>query len=388
MMPMPDARPTEEEARIASGSAGSVTMATAIERRPSKSGPKRIRKRTAEYQAKRDARRREAWARKKEEDTYTAQIPLVGDDSNPSPSRNVGASNASGQVQVQAQAQTQAQGGRSVEGTTSTDTRTGRGFLESKMQNPKLRVVPHNGGSAAYVADAEQRLVLYRGYTGRGTEAANAAALAAAGYLSSTVGSKTCYFVLYDAGVAYPSLHTYLFGNIEVGLHAVGLLQPLLSLVNGKSAYQHWGLELRVLNLSRGIFWHRLPDPHTRCPKPLQYILGEDGTLKASPAFPFAAFAITMGDTIPEPPIDSLAVGPGLKCIVPFGPVDGRKGIRLRLGMPEASSSLVEVEVEVEVQSGQPIFVPSATFASCSGPLVSDSMLHGSVVLWTNGPLS
>ena len=54
--------------------------------------------------------------------------------------------------------------------------------------------------SAAYIADLEQRLVLYRGYAGRGTEAANTAALAAAAYLATNVGSETCYFTPYDAG--------------------------------------------------------------------------------------------------------------------------------------------------------------------------------------------
>ncbi|KAM5543789.1 hypothetical protein V8D89_002406 [Ganoderma adspersum] len=345
---------------MATAATATATTATATTR-PTKSGPKhkRVRKRTAEYQAKRDARRREAWARKKEGDTLRLEMKIarVGDDAGPSPGVSLGVENALN-TQVQAQVQAQAHGGYGVEGAIDTESRTvGGGFLEpTKIEKP--RVVPYNAGSAAYIADSEQRLVLYRGYAGQGTEAANTAALAAAAYLTSNsnVGSKTCYFMLYDAGVTYPSHpHTHSFGNIEVGLHAVGLLQPLLNLVND-------------------IFWHRLPNsPPRSVNKPLQFVLDKDGTFRASPTFPFAAFAITMSDAIPEPPnpIDALASGPlaaGLKCIVPFGPSDTQSGSTTT---STVRVSMLEAGIEVEAGPGQPIFIPS-TVPTRLGRVVDD----------------
>ena len=64
--------------------------------------------------------------------------------------------------------------------------------------------------------------------------------------------------------------------------------------------------------------------------KPLQFVLDKDGALRASPTFP--STMITVGDAIPEPLIDTLAFGSGLKCIVPFAPPDPQSGSKYRSG--------------------------------------------------------
>ena len=130
------ARSRAEGEVCVTASVSSVAMATAATAttetvRPTKSGPKhkRVRKRTAECQAKRDARRREAWKRKKEGDTL--KILHVGDDAGPSPSGNLGVENANTQVQ----AHIQAQGRHEVEGAIGTASRkVGGGFLEPETE--------------------------------------------------------------------------------------------------------------------------------------------------------------------------------------------------------------------------------------------------------------
>ena len=146
----------EGEARV-TASVDSVTMATAATAtatattatataRPTKSGPKhkRVRKRTAECQAKRDARRREAWKRKKEGDTL--KILHVGDDAGPSPSGNLGVENANTQVQ----AHIQAQGRHEVEGAIGTASRKVGGGFVGLIEIQQPRVVPYNTGWVVY----------------------------------------------------------------------------------------------------------------------------------------------------------------------------------------------------------------------------------------------
>ena len=131
----------EGEARVASvtmvtaaSTVATATATTTVETaRPTKSGPKHmpVQKRTAECQAKRDALRREAWARKKEADTLQAEMKTarVGDDAGPSKSNSRGVENANVQADIQAQ------GRHEVEGAIGTASRkVGGGFLKPEIE--------------------------------------------------------------------------------------------------------------------------------------------------------------------------------------------------------------------------------------------------------------
>ena len=118
----------------AASTVATATVTTTVETaRPTKSGPKHmpVQKRTAECQAKRDALRREAWARKKEADTLQAEMKTarVGDDAGPSKSNSRGVENANVQADIQAQ------GRHEVEGAIGTASRkVGGGFLKPEIE--------------------------------------------------------------------------------------------------------------------------------------------------------------------------------------------------------------------------------------------------------------
>ncbi len=108
----------------------------------------------------------------------------------------------------------------------------------------------------------------------------------------------------------------------------------------------------------------------------MKFVLDGNSELIA-PMFPFASFAINVGNVVAKPHRDCLNYGPGLCCIVPFGTFDPCQDARI---------GLAEAGVEVESGPGMPTFIPSATVTHYNTPLVTGST-RGSVVLWTNGSL-
>ncbi|KAH9923082.1 uncharacterized protein B0H18DRAFT_847485, partial [Fomitopsis serialis] len=109
----------------------------------------------------------------------------------------------------------------------------------------------------------------------------------------------------------------------------------------------------------------------------LDYALGNDRTLE-SLFYPFASFALNVGDVVSSRHLDSTNLGPGLCCIIPFGVFNPSKDCRI---------GLAELGCEVEVGPGVPIWIPSAAFTHYNTPLVTEGATRGSAVFWTGGTM-
>ncbi|KAI0041642.1 hypothetical protein FA95DRAFT_1501168 [Auriscalpium vulgare] len=93
--------------------------------------------------------------------------------------------------------------------------------------------------------------------------------------------------------------------------------------------------------------------------------------------YPFASFAINVGEVCCRRHVDFSNLGPGWCMIVPFGNFDHKRDCRLLVE---------ELGLEFEVAAGVPIWLPSATFHHYNSILVTLGVRF-SFAAWTSGSL-
>lgn len=132
-----------------------------------------------------------------------------------------------------------------------------------------------------------------------------------------------------------------------------------------------------LLGAPLGAFRRIFPELYKYYASTLDFALANNASLEAL-FYPFASFAINVGEVVCARHLDCTNLGPGLCCIVPFGQYDPSMDCRL---------GLAELGCEVEVGPGVPIWIPSAAFTHYNTPLVTEGACRGSAVFWTGGTL-
>ncbi|KAH9922190.1 uncharacterized protein B0H18DRAFT_521974 [Fomitopsis serialis] len=229
-------------------------------------------------------------------------------------------------------------------------------------------LVVHHSEGAAEVVDRAGRLVVYRAWQGVATEEANDLLTAAAAYLGQ-VGVKPTYSVSKRGAFAQyyftlhkdnqpPRLSKYFCDHAEVAHELARRLAPVILLVSR-------------------IFRRVFPELHKYYASALDFALRNDASLDAL-FYPFASFALNMGEVICARHLDCTNLGPGLCCIIPFGQYDPSSDCRI---------GLAELGCEVEVAPGVPLWIPSAAFTHYNTALVTGGAWRGSAVFWTGGTM-
>ncbi|KAH9924809.1 uncharacterized protein B0H18DRAFT_877739 [Fomitopsis serialis] len=222
---------------------------------------------------------------------------------------------------------------------------------------------------AAEVVDRSGRLVVYRAWQGAATRDANGLLMAAAAFLKQA-GTKPTY-ITSKRGT---------FAQYYFTLHKDNQLRPRMSkyFCDHVGAAHELGRQLvPVVRLVADVFRRVFPQLYEYYSRTLDFALGDDSALE-SLFYPFASFALNVGDVVCSRHLDCTNLGPGLCCIVPFGTFDPSEDCRI---------GVAELGCEVEVGPGVPIWLPSAAFTHYNTPLMTEGATRGSAVFWTGGTM-
>ncbi|TFY54663.1 hypothetical protein EVJ58_g8724 [Rhodofomes roseus] len=248
-------------------------------------------------------------------------------------------------------------------------------------------LIKHENGRAAEIVDRHGCLVVYRAWQGPATTEVNRLLMAAAEYLdnegikptysSSKRGTfAQYYFTLHRDNQPRPRMSKYFCDHTDVAHELGRQLAPVVRLVSRKhiQALHHasflTGAHADVL---RRIF----PQLYQYYASTLDFALEGDPTLE-SLFYPYASFALNVGEVVCSRHLDCTNLGPGLCCIIPFGKFDASKDCRI---------GVAELGCEVEVGPGIPFWLPSAAFTHYNTPLVTEGAVRGSAVFWTGGTM-